>query len=283
MTAQILVIGGKGKTGRLVAQELRLRGAQTRIATRSPSTDDDVAFDWQDPLTAEAAFDGVNAVYIVAPTNNSDHGTIVPPILEMARKREVRRFVLLSASSLEAGGPMMGQIHSYLQDEVPEWTVLRPTWFMQNFSEQHHRETIQNQNAVYSATGTGRIGFINAADIAKAAVSALLEKTSWNRDFILTGPETLSYADFAEKISDVIGRTIKHINLTTPELADRYVRAGLDRAYASILAEMDRKISEGSEDQLSDGVLALTGRPPSTATEFIREHKNSWAPTTQRR
>jgi uncharacterized protein YbjT (DUF2867 family) len=103
MTAQILVIGGKGKTGRLVAQELRLRGVKTRIATRSPSTDDDVAFDWQDPRRAEAAFDGVNAVYIVAPTNNSDHGTIVPPILEMARKREVRRFVLLSASSLEAG------------------------------------------------------------------------------------------------------------------------------------------------------------------------------------
>jgi ergot alkaloid biosynthesis protein len=282
MTAQILVIGGKGKTGRLVAQELRLRGVQTRIATRSPSTDDDVAFDWQDPRTAEAAFEGVNAVYIVAPTNNSDHGTIVPPILEMARKREVRRFVLLSASSLEAGGPMMGQIHSYLRDEVPEWTVLRPTWFMQNFSEQHHRETIRNQNAIYSATGTGRIGFINAADIAKAAVSALLEETSWNRDFILTGPETLSYADFAEKISDEIGRTIKHINLTTTELADRYIKAGLDRAYASILAEMDGRISEGSEDQLSDGVFALTGRHPSTATEFIREHKNSWAPTTHR-
>jgi uncharacterized protein YbjT (DUF2867 family) len=154
---------------------------------------------------------------------------------------------------------------------------------MQNFSEQQHRETIRNQNAIYSATGTGRIGFIDAADIAKAAVSALLEKTSWNRDFILTGPETLSYADFAEKISDVIGRTIKHINLTTSELADRYVRAGLDRAYAGILAEMDGRISEGSEDQLSDGVFGLTGQPPSTATEFIREHKHSWAPTTQRR
>jgi len=283
MTAQILVIGGKGKTGRLVAQELQLRGALARIATRSPSTEDDVAFDWQDPRTAEAAFEGINAVYIVAPTNNSDHGAIVPPILELARKRGVRRFVLLSASSLEAGGPMMGQIHSYLRDGVPEWTVLRPTWFMQNFSESQHRETIRDQNAIYSATGTGRIGFINAADIAKAAVSALLEKTSWNRDFILTGPETLSYADFAEKISDVIGRTIKHINLTTSELADRYVRAGLDRAYASILAEMDGRISEGSEDRLSDGVFALTGRPPSTATEFVREHKNAWAPTSQRR
>lgn len=276
MTTRILVIGGKGKTGRLVNRELLSRGARTRVATRAPSTEDDVAFDWQDLRTANAAFDGVNAVYIVAPTNNSDHGTIVPPVLEIARKSGVQRFVLLSASSLEAGGPMMGQIHSYLQSKVPEWTVLRPTWFMQNFSEQHHRDTIRNENAIYSATGTGRIGFIDAADIAKAAVSALLSETSWNRDFILTGPETLSYSDVAEKISNAIGRTIKHINLTTPELAERYVRAGLDEAYARILAEMDARISEGSENQLSDGVFALTGRRPTAAAEFIQKHKDSW-------
>lgn len=277
MSSQILVIGGKGKTGRFVTRELTSRGVKAKITTRSPSSDDDVAFDWQDPRTADAAFDGVDAVYIVAPTNNSDHGTIVPPVLEIARKRGVRRFVLLSASSLEAGGPMMGQIHSYLQKEAPEWTVLRPTWFMQNFSEQQHLATIQNENAIYSATGGGRVGFIDAADIAKAAVSALLAETSWNRDFILTGPEALSYADFAEKISDVIGRTIKHVNLTTAELAERYARAGLDEAYASILAKMDERISEGSEDRLSDGVFALTGRSPTAAADFAKEHKEAWA------
>lgn len=277
MSTQILVIGGKGKTGRLVSQELLTRGVRTRIATRSPSGGDDVAFDWQDPRSADAAFDGVTAAYIVAPTNNSDHGTIVPPILEIARKRGVQRFVLLSASSLEAGGPMMGQIHAHLRDGAPEWTVLRPTWFMQNFSEQQHLETILKEDAIYSATGAGRVGCIDAADIAKAAVSALLAETSWNRDFILTGPETLSYADVADKISDAIGREIKHINLTTSELTERYVRGGLDEAYARILAQMDARISEGSEDRLSDGVFALTVRPPRSAAEFIHAHKNAWA------
>ncbi|SIQ36628.1 ergot alkaloid biosynthesis protein, AFUA_2G17970 family [Rhizobium sp. RU33A] len=276
MSTQILVIGGKGKTGRLVGQDLLTRGVRTRIATRSPTEGGDVAFDWQDPRSADAAFDGVTSVYIVAPTNNSDHGTIVPPILEIARKRGVQRFVLLSASSLEAGGPMMGQIHAYLRDEVPEWTVLRPTWFMQNFSEQQHLKTILNEDAIYSATGAGRVGFIDAADIAKAAVSALLAETSWNRDFILTGPEALSYADFAEKISNAIDRKIKHVNLTTSELADRYARGGLNAAYAKILAEMDARISEGSEDRLSDGVFDLTGQPPTSAAEFISAHKNAW-------
>jgi ergot alkaloid biosynthesis protein len=277
MSTQILVIGGKGKTGRLVSQDLLTRGIRTRVATRSPSGSYDVAFDWQDPRSADAAFDGVTAVYIVAPTNNSDHGTIVPPVLEIARKRGVQRFVLLSASSLEAGGPMMGQIHAYLRDEVPEWTVLRPTWFMQNFSEQQHLKTILNEDAIYSATGAGRVGFIDAADIAKAAVSALLAETSWNRDFILTGPEALSYADIAEKISHAIDRKIKHVNLTTSELAERYARGGLNAAYARILAEMDARISEGSEDRLSDGVFALTGQSPTPAAEFIDAHKNAWA------
>ena len=172
---------------------------------------------------------------------------------------------------------MMGQIHAYLRDEVPEWTVLRPTWFMQNFSEQQHLETICKEDAIYSATGQGRVGFIDAADIAKTAVSALLAETSWNRDFILTGPETLSYEDIADKISNAIGRKIKHINLTTSQLAERYIRGGLNAAYARILAEMDARISKGSEDRLSDGVFDLTGQSPTSASEFISAHKNAWA------
>ena len=56
MSTEILVIGGKGKTGRLISQELLTRGVRTRIATRSPSGGDDVAFDWQDPRIADAAF-----------------------------------------------------------------------------------------------------------------------------------------------------------------------------------------------------------------------------------
>ena len=182
-STKILVTGGTGTTGRLVVEGLRARGIMPDVGTRNPSRENEVLFDWQQPESARKAFDGVDAVYIVAPTNTSDHGAIVPPVLDIARSCGVRRFVLLSASSLKAGGPMMGQIHAYLTDKVPEWTVLRPTWFLQNFSHQQHQITIQQETAIYSATGSGRVGFIDASDIARAAVSALLEDKSTGISF----------------------------------------------------------------------------------------------------
>lgn len=275
-STKILVTGGTGTTGRLVAEGLRERGIVPKIGTRNPSRESEVLFDWQKPESARRTFDGVDAVYIVAPTNTSDHGAIVPPLLDIARSSGVRRFVLLSASSLEAGGPMMGQVHAYLAGNVPEWTVLRPTWFLQNFSGEQHQNTIRQENAIYSATGAGRVGFIDAADIARAAVSALLEDQSWNRDFILTGPETLSYADVASKLSGILGRTIRHVNLDVDQLVGRYQAGGLDKDYAQTLASMDKWIEEGNEDRVTDGVLALTGREPSSADAFIRRNSHRW-------
>lgn len=120
----------------------------------------------------------------------------------MALSSGVRRFVLLSASSLEAGGPMMGQVHAYLQSMAPEWAVLRPSWFMQNFSEQQRLATIRDEGAIYSATG---------AEI-----------------------------------------------------------------YAQILAEMDADVARGSEDRVTDGVVSMTGRQPTTFDAFIERNIGRW-------
>lgn len=275
-STKILVTGGTGTTGRLVVKGLKERGIVPRIGTRNPSRESEVLFDWQRPESARRAFDRVHAVYIVAPTNTSDHGAVVLPILDIARSSGVRRFVLLSASSLQAGGPMMGQIHAYLTGNVPEWTVLRPTWFLQNFSQKHHLTTIREENAIYSATGSGRVGFIDATDIAKSAVSALLENQSWNENFILTGPETLSYADVASKLSGILGRTIRHVNLSVNQLAERYHDGGLDKDYAQTLAAMDKWVEDGNEDRVMDGVLKLTKQTPSAADVFIRENTSCW-------
>ena len=276
MPDKIFVIGGKGKTGRHVVRGLSERGVAAKVGTRNPSGENELAFDWRQAELARRAFDGVDALYIVAPTDSSDHGTIVPPVLDIALSSGVRRFVLLSASSLEAGGPMMGQVHAYLKENAQDWTVLRPTWFMQNFSEQQHLATIQNEDAIYSATGVGRVGFVDAADIARAAVGALLAEKAWNRDFILTGPETLSYAEMAARLTRILGRSITHVNLTIEQLAGRFQRNGMDKVYAQTLAAMDGNIAQGSEDQLSDGVLALSGQPPTTADAFIRRHAQLW-------
>jgi ergot alkaloid biosynthesis protein len=276
MREKILVLGGTGKTGRPLVAQLRAAVTPVRIGTRSPRHADEVAFDWTRPELAQAAFHRVWAVYIIAPTHSADHGTIVPPVLEEALRQGVQRFVLLSASSLERGGPMMGQIHDWMARNTRDWAVLRLTWFMQNFSEQQHLPTIRDESAIYTATGSGRVGFIDATDIARVAAAALSSKEAWNRDLLLTGPEALSYTEVADCLSRVLGRQIRHVNLSVEALAARHRAAGMDAEYAQLLAGMDAAIASGSEDCTSPGVLRATGQPPLSFEAFALRERPCW-------
>ncbi len=162
MHDRVLVTGGTGKTGRSVAEQLAIHGAEARIATRRPSAADHVRFDWEDTTTHAPALAGVSSVYLVAPTDRAEHLPVMLPFLKQAVARVPGRLVLLSASSLDEGGPMMGQVHGWLRAYVPRWTVLRPSWFMRNFTTQH-LPSIIGEGRIYSATQGGRVPFIDAA------------------------------------------------------------------------------------------------------------------------
>lgn len=273
--ADTLITGGRGTTGGFLAKELAGLGQPFRIATRAPRDPMDVAFDWHRPDIARAAFAGMDALYIVAPTDTVEHESVVLPRLEDALGQGVRRFVLLSASSLEPGGPMMGKIHSWLSMHAPEWAVLRPSWFMQNLSTQH-RPAIRDEGAIYTATGDGRVGFIDAQDIARVAVEALTSAVSWNRDHILTGPQALNYAEVGAILGEELGRPIRHVAESRDAYARRLVAHGLEEIYAASLAEMDERIAAGSEDRTTDSVSRLTGRMPTDLRTYVRRHLADW-------
>lgn len=113
MVERVLITGGKGKTGRRVTSRLTATGIDVAIGTRTPDGPQDRRFDWADPSSV-SAFDGCDAVYLVAPTDRTDHLAVMQPLLQEAMARGVRRFVLLSSSLLEPGGPMMGEVHAWL-------------------------------------------------------------------------------------------------------------------------------------------------------------------------
>lgn len=276
MTNTILVTGGTGKTGSRVVMQMRAKELSPRVGTRNPKNDGDVRFDWKDPSTFEKAFEGIDAVYLVAPTDTVDSLGTMRAGLETALASGVMRFVLLSASSLEEGGPMMGAVHAWLRSNAPEWAVLRPTWFMQNFSELHHLDTIRDEAAIYTATDDGRIGFIDAGDIAACATALLVTPVVRNTDYILTGPEAISYDVVAETLSTQLGRQIIHHHLTVDELAARHQSLGLSAEYAKTLAAMDVAISGGSEDRVTNNVLKLTGSAPTSFNHFIQQNLGAW-------
>ncbi|SIN87726.1 ergot alkaloid biosynthesis protein, AFUA_2G17970 family [Parasphingorhabdus marina DSM 22363] len=276
MRNKFLVTGGTGKTGSRLAKLLRASGHCPLVATRNPDSSDQVRLDWADSATYEAALDGVKAIYLVAPANVPEPLTAMQPFIDRAIASGVERFVLLSASSLEEGGPMMGAVHRYLHEQAPSWFVLRPTWFMQNFSEQQHLPTIRDEHAIYSATDDGRVPFIDADDIAAVAAVALTDPAMPNGDAILTGPRSLSYDEVAEVLSDALGITIIHQKLSEKDLAGRIQSGGLSRIYAELLAAMDTAIAAGGEDRLTDSVVVLTGKTPRDLTGFVARNIERW-------
>ncbi|WP_299737110.1 ergot alkaloid biosynthesis protein [uncultured Roseobacter sp.] len=272
----ILITGGTGTTGRRISKQLAARGLRHRVATRTPVASHDIRFDWDDQGTWPTVLKGVASIYLVAPSGVAEPLQTMVPFMKMAIQGGVKRFVLLSASSLDAGGPMMGAVHAWLRDYAPEWMVLRPTWFMQNFSEGQLLAPIRDHGTIATATQNGRVGFVDAEDIAAVAVEALSRSQFASGDLILTGPAALSYDDVAKTLGEVLGRPVRHHHLSETELVARHMAAGLPKAYATTLAAMDTGIAAGSEDRVTDAVRRVTGRPPRSLSDFATASCAVW-------
>lgn len=271
---KVLVTGGTGKTGSRLVQLLGEGGVPHRIASRkSAVTSNSIQFDWTDPATYPAALEGIGAVYLVAPTIEGSPANIMIEFCEAALAQGVDRFVLLSASLEPEGGPFLGQVHTWVKANAKEWAVLRPSWFMQNFSEGQHTATIATDQAIYSATGTSKVAFVDAADIAKSAFGVLTQDVAPNQDYVLTGPKAMSYDQIAEIISTATGSPVKHVNLSSSELASRYMSSGYPELLSQTLAAMDELIASGVEDRTTDDVLTTSGGQASSFEAFAQ---NAW-------
>ncbi|OIK28398.1 NAD(P)H-binding protein [Streptomyces malaysiense] len=266
-----LVIGATGTTGSRTAARLAAAGHHVRAAGRRAAPvagAEPVAFDWYDPATHTAALDGADRVYLVPPPGEPDPAAVMLPFLRRARTTGVRRAVLLSSSAIPEGGPAVGLVHRALPDLFEQWAVLRPSWFMQNFTGTHtHGLSIRDEGVIRTAAEAGRVGFVDAEDIAAVAVRALTDTRAPDTDLVLTGPEALGYDDIAATVTEVTGRPVAHRRLSYEQLRDR-LTAHLPVEFASILAGMDRAIAEGAEDRVTDTVQRLTGRPPGTFRAF---------------
>ncbi|WP_030674148.1 NAD-dependent epimerase/dehydratase family protein [Streptomyces sp. NRRL B-1347] len=279
----VLVTGATGTTGSRVAARLRALGHTVRAASRRAGAGGDlVGFDWYDPDTHAAALRGADRVYLVPPVAEPEPAAVMGPFLERARAAGVTRAVLLGSSAIEAGGPGVGQVHRLLADGGPfeEWAVLRPSWFMQNFTGDHlHAAGIRGDGVLTTATGTGRVGFVDADDIAAVAARALTDPVAPGPDLVVTGPEALTYTEVAAVVTRVTGRAVRHRSVSPGALVAQLTGLGMPAAFAELLAALDDGISRGAEDRVTDTVERVTGTPPRTFAEMYRRHHASSRPT----
>ncbi|KAG0652081.1 Agroclavine dehydrogenase [Hyphodiscus hymeniophilus] len=276
----VLLLGGTGKVSSRIAPLLAANGYTTLMASRSGTMKSflpnchGVKFDWFDQSTWTSLFTStpnISAIFLVAPPV-LDCVPIMKSFIELAITHHVKRLVLLSASLMEVGdGPSFGEISGYVARFGVEYTVLRPTWFMENFSEMQHLPTISDQDMIVTTTGEGKVPFVSAEDIAECAFRALTDAKSHDTDHLILGPELLSYDQIAEIFTKALGRKITHVKITEDESIAALKQYGVAADYAQMLADLDTAIREGKEKRLNDVVLKVTGHNPKKFEAYLED------------
>jgi uncharacterized protein YbjT (DUF2867 family) len=243
----ILIVGGSGKTGRRVAR--RLAGHDVRAVSRA------TGFDLADPKTW--VLDGITAAYLVVPMGEPLAGRFVGEVVAAG----ARRLVLLSAPAAGAVGHPLHAAEQAVRGADAEWTVLRPSWFAQNFSEAFWLPGILAGDL---AVPDGRVPFVDAEDIAAVAVAALTEDGHHGRVYDLTGPRALSFGEATAVIGQATGRTIRHVDVDPEVHIGRQVAQGMPPAVARLLTDALRDHAEPA-----DGVPRALGRSATSFEEFV--------------
>ena len=219
MMKPTLVLGGTGKTGRRVVERLRARGLPVRMGSRSGEP----PFDWEDRATWAPALQGVGSVYISYYPDIAVPGAVetVGSFAELAVASGVPRLVLLSGRGEREAELAEQAVH----DSGADLTILRSTWFNQNFSESYFLDYLLEGEVALPAGDTGE-PFVDADDIADVAVAALTDDRHIGQLYELTGPRLLSFAEAVAEIADATGREIRYAPISLEDVRIRAHRTG---------------------------------------------------------
>ena len=258
-----LVIGGSGKTGRRVIGRLAARDVPVRAASRSSAP----RFDWNDPATWEPALRGASAAYISYYPDLAAPGAAdaIGELSELAVRSGVRRLVLLSGRGEEEAQ----RAEAALQRSGADWTVVRCSWFAQNFSEGAFAEAIAAGELALPVDAVGE-PFVDAEDIADVAVKALTEDGHAGQVYELTGPRLLTFEEAVGEIAAASGREVRFARIGFEEFAGEMAALGVPGDEIELLRFLFTEVLDGRNEYVTDGVQRALGREPTDFREYAR-------------
>jgi uncharacterized protein YbjT (DUF2867 family) len=271
MTAKTtLVLGGTGKTGRRIVEQLTARKVPVRIGSRSATP----SFVWEERSTWPAALAGVDAIYVAYYPDLAAPGATdaIRALTELAVRCGVRRLVLLSGR----GEPEAQQCEEIVKNSGLEWTVLRCSWFNQNFSENYLLEPILAGEVALPAPDVGE-PFVDADDIADAAVAALTEDKHVGQLYELTGPKLLTFAEAIAQVARASNRQIRYVQIPMEDYVAALEQAQLPAEFIALIKYLFTEVLDGRNAYVTDGVQRALGRAPRDFGEYARQAAASGA------
>ncbi|CAA7268342.1 unnamed protein product [Cyclocybe aegerita] len=228
--------------------DLFIAGCPLLVASRSgtaPNPYKAVKFDWTDPSMFENPFkadSSINKVCIVI-SNIFDVLPVVKTFVDLCVSRSLKRFVLLSGSHTHKGGPYIGKLHEYIENSGVEFTVLRPTSFLENFAG-IFAHGIRERNEIVTTVEGGRTPFVSGEDIAKAAFDTLFADKGPNTEYYVVGPELYSHDEVTSIFSEILGRKITHRHITGEEERAMFVSIGMPAGQPEFVSRAGQETAE---------------------------------------
>ena len=267
-SGRMLILGGTGKTGRRVSAALKAKNVPIRIGSRSAEP----AFDWNNDSTWNACLHGVTTVYLNYAPDLAIPGATdsVQAFVDRARERGVCRIVLLSGR----GETEAQSCEKIVRESGLEWTVVRASWFNQNFSEGAFVEMVQTGRITLPA-GSIREPWVDVDDIAEVVVTAMTEPGHVGEIYEVTGPRLMTFADIARDLSHSTGRDIEYIDIPHNDFMAAMTESGAPKDVIWLLDYLFATVLDGRNAHLTDGIQRALGRPPKDFADFARQTANT--------
>ena len=260
----VLVLGATGKTGRRIVSSLENLGVPVRLGSRSASP----SFDWNNSATWDDCLEDVTRIYInYAPDLAMPGATdAISELVRRARAAEVKHLVLLSGRGEEEAQAC----EAIIQASGIDWTIVRASWFNQNFSEGAFIDMVQAGQITLPDVSTPE-PFVDVDDIAEVAVVALTEPGHAGELYEVTGPRMLTLADVAEELSNATGRTIKYTPVPHDAFVQSVAESGAPQDVLWMLDYLFATVLDGRNAYTTDGVQRALGREPKDFADYARD------------
>jgi len=270
MSNKILITGGNGKTARRVAERLSALNQEFISVSRSSTP----SFDWYDPSTWKEVLNGVSKVYITFQPDLAVPASvdIIKAFVEASKQAGVKHLVLLSGR----GEHEAQACEKLVMDSGIDWTIVRASWFMQNFSESFLLDGVMAGEVILPVINH-KEPFVDTDDIAAVVVEALLNKEHSRQLYELTGPELMSFKEAVEQISAVTGRSIIFKEIPMQDYVEMLRGYQLPEDYIWLIGYLFTEVLDGRNESIVDDVEKITGRKPRSFETYAKQAHASGA------
>lgn len=264
-TKKILVLGANGKTGRRVVERLKkVTDVEVRLGSRNEKT----PFDWENPESWAAVIKDINSVYI----------TFQPDLAIPSAEDTIRRFTKFAVQNgvqkmvlLSGRGEKEAQVcEEILKATAKHWTIVRASWFNQNFNESFFLEPILSGVVALPRAETLE-PFTDADDIADVVVESLLHDTHNGQTYELTGPQLLTFEQAVAEIAKATNRDITFEALTLEQYNQMLQEYQLPEDYIWLVNYLFEQVLDGRNSSVTNDIEKVLGRKPKDFTTYALE------------